>query len=170
METRKALELAKTQGLDLAEISPTANPPVCKILDYGKYKYDLKKKAKEAKKKQVVQLTKEVQFRPGTDGHDRDFKVKHIHRFLLEGNKVRVFVRFRGREMSHSELGQRLLKQIIDLVGDLGIVESSPRMEGRIMSMILAPNAKVLAKAKAKAPKAQPTKAEAEKPQSSPEA
>lgn len=139
MDTRKALELAQSQGLDLAEISPTSNPPVCKILDYGKFKYDAKKKAQQSKKNQVVILLKEVQFRPQTDTHDVDFKVKHILRFLAEGHKVRVTVRFRGREMSHPELGHQLLKQVVDTVGALGIVEQSPKMEGKILAIILGP-------------------------------
>jgi translation initiation factor IF-3 len=139
MDTRKALELAQSQGLDLAEISPTSNPPVCKILDYGKFKYDAKKKAQQSKRNQVVILLKEVQFRPQTDTHDVDFKVKHILRFLSEGHKVRVTVRFRGREMSHPELGHKLLEQVVDTVGPLGIVEQSPKMEGKILAIILGP-------------------------------
>jgi translation initiation factor IF-3 len=142
MDTRKALELAQQQGLDLAEVSPTSNPPVCKILDYGKYKYENKKKAQKAKKNQVVVILKEVQFRPNIDTHDIEFKVKHIHRFLEEGNKVKVSVRFRGREMSHADLGHALLKQIIDMVGVLGIVEQSAKMEGKILSIIFGPAGK----------------------------
>jgi len=145
MDTRRALEMAQQQGLDLAEIAPTSNPPVCKILDYGKYKYELKKKAKQAKKNQVVTQLKEVQFRPQTDVHDVDFKVKHIQRFLDEGNKVKVSVRFRGREASHAELGHALIKQIIDLIGTSGIVEQSPKMEGKILSLIVAPGGKAAA-------------------------
>src|SRR5437870_1145767 len=142
MDTRRALELAQQQGLDLAEIAPTSNPPVCKILDYGKFKYQLKKKAKQAKKNQVVTSLKEVQFRPQTDSHDVDFKVKHITRFLGEGNKVKVSVRFRGREASHADLGHALLKQIVDMVGTSGIVEQNPKMEGKVLSLIFAPGAK----------------------------
>jgi translation initiation factor IF-3 len=139
VETSKALELARREGLDLVEISPTANPPVCKILDFGKFKYEQKKKAQQAKKHQVVSLTKEVQFRPQTDQHDIDFKVKHIQRFLSEGHKVRVFVRFRGREASHADLGYALLKQIIELVGTAGAVELQPKMEGKIMALVMIP-------------------------------
>ncbi len=142
MDTRKALELAAATGLDLAEVSPTANPPVCKILDYGKYKYELKKKAKASKKNQVIILLKEVQFRPQTDDHDIDFKTKHILRFLGEGNKVKVSVRFRGREASHADLGHALLRQIIDTIGASGIVEQTAKMEGKILSLIVSPNAK----------------------------
>lgn len=150
METRKAIEMATQQGLDLAEISPTSNPPVCKILDYGKFKYQNKKKAKQAKKNQVVTALKEVQFRPQTDTHDIEFKVKHITRFLAEGNKVKVSVRFRGREASHADLGHALLKQIIDMVGSSGTVELNPKMEGKILSLIFAPNAKAVKKPEVK--------------------
>jgi translation initiation factor IF-3 len=142
MDTKRAIELAESQGLDLAEVAPTSQPPVCKILDYGKYKYQLKKKQKAAKKKQVVTTLKEVQFRPQTDSHDIDFKVKHVLRFLGEGNKVKVSVRFRGREATHVELGHVLIKQIIDMVGNSGIVEQIPKMEGKILSLIFAPNPK----------------------------
>jgi len=146
MDTRKALELAQQAGLDLAEVSPTANPPVCKILDYGKFKYEQKKKAKQSKKNQVVILLKEVQFRPQTDTHDIDFKTKHILRFLGEGNKVKVSVRFRGREASHSELGHALLKQIVETVGPAAMIEVPAKMEGKILSLILGPNTKTGAK------------------------
>ena len=142
MDTRRALEMAQSQGLDLAEIAPTSNPPVCKILDYGKYKYEAKKQQKKAKKNQVVTTLKEVQFRPQTDTHDIQFKVKHILRFLEEGNKVKVSVRFRGREASHADLGHALIKQIIDMVGPSGIVEQNPKMEGKILSLILGPASK----------------------------
>jgi len=142
MDTRRALEIAQGLGLDLAEIAPTSNPPVCKILDYGKYKYEIKKKQKQAKKNQVLTVLKEVQFRPQTDDHDVDFKVKHVLRFLEEGNKVKVSVRFRGREASHADLGHKLLKQIVDMVGASGIVEQNPKMEGKILSLIFGPNAK----------------------------
>jgi len=142
METRKAIELAQSQGLDLAEVSPQSVPPVCKILDYGKFKYQQKKKTKAAKQNQVVTTLKEVQFRPNTDSHDIEFKVKHILRFLSEGNKVKVSVRFRGRESAHADLGHALIKQIIDMVGGSGSVESSPKMEGKVLSLLMAPSGK----------------------------
>ncbi len=142
MDTRRALELATQAGLDLCEVSPTANPPVCKILDYGKYKYEVKKKQKQAKKNQIVTVIKEIQFRPQTDTHDIDFKVKHIREFLEEGDKVRVSVRFRGREAAHAKLGHDLIKQIIDMVGNCGIVEQTPKMEGKAISMLFGPVAK----------------------------
>jgi translation initiation factor IF-3 len=146
MEVRKALELAQYHGLDLAEISPNSKPPVCKILDYGKFKYEAKKKAQAAKKNQVVTTLKEIQFRPQTDEHDVEFKVKHIIRFLAEGNKVKVSIRFRGREAVHADLGHALLKQIVDKVGQSGMVETPPKMEGKILSMIFAPSGKVAKK------------------------
>jgi len=139
MDTRRALELALASGMDLAEISPTSNPPVCKILDYGKFKYEQKKKAKQSKRNQVVTQLKEVQFRPNTDTHDIEFKTKHILRFLAEGNKVKVSVRFRGREASHAQLGYVLVKQIVELIGPAGIVEANPKMEGKILSLIVTP-------------------------------
>lgn len=142
MDLRKALELAQAQGLDLAEVSPNSNPPVCKILDFGKFKYQQKKKAKAAKKNQAVIVLKEIQFRPQTDIHDIDFKVKHILRFLEEGNKVKVSVRFRGRESAHTDLGHALIKQIIEQVGNTATIEQSPKLEGKILSLIFSPNSK----------------------------
>ncbi len=151
METRKAIEMATQLGLDLAEVSPNSVPPVCKILDYGKYKYQLKKKAKVAKKNQTVTTLKEVQFRPQTDEHDVDFKVKHIIRFLDEGNKVKVSVRFRGREAAHADIGHALIKQIIDMVGASGIVEANPKMEGKVLSLTFGPGPKTGKKPEPKA-------------------
>jgi len=139
MDLRKAIELAQTQGLDLAEVSPGSVPPVCKILDYGKHKYQIKKKAKQAKKNQVVTVMKEIQFRPQTDTHDVEHKVKHIREFLGDGNKVRVSIRFRGREAAHAAIGHTLLKQVVDMVGTSGIVIQSPKMEGKILSLLFAP-------------------------------
>lgn len=164
LDTRKALELALQQGLDLVEVSPTAVPPVCKILDYGKYKYQLKKKAQQAKKNQVIILLKEIQLRPNTDSHDVEFKVNHILRFLEEGHKVKVSVRFKGRESAHADLGYNMLKQIIDMVGNLGIVEQNAKMEGKILSLIFAPNGKVKKAAPAK-PVVAETKTESKKVQ-----
>lgn len=142
LETRRAIELALNQGLDLVEVAPKSVPPVCKILDYGKFKYEQKKKQKAAKKKQTITLLKEVQFRPQTDIHDIGYKVRHITRFLEEGNKVRVSVRFRGREAARTEGGRKLIKQIVDMVGILGNVEQEAKMEGRLLVLILAPNPK----------------------------
>src|SRR5512134_2620676 len=140
----QALRLAQDDGLDLVEISPTAKPPVCKIMDYGKFKYLEKKKQNEAKKKQVVVQLKEVKLRPRTEEHDYEVKLRKIREFLGEANKARVTVMFRGREMSHRELGQKVLQRIIDDLRDVAVIEAAPRMEGRQMFMILAPNPKML--------------------------
>ena len=141
----QALQRAQDAGLDLVEISPMARPPVCKIMDYGKFKYETKKKSAEARKKQVVVQLKEVKLRPKTDEHDYDFKVKNVRRFLEEGNKARVTIMFRGREITHKEIGSDILKSVAEDVKDVGIIEQLPRSEGRQMFMILAPNPKYLA-------------------------
>ncbi|WP_373048524.1 translation initiation factor IF-3 [Vulgatibacter sp.] len=146
-----ALARAGEEGLDLVEISPMARPPVCKIMDYGKFKYETKKKAGEAKKKQVVVQLKEVKLRPKTDEHDYDFKVKNVRRFLEEGNKARVTIMFRGREITHKEIGQKILQEVANDVKEVGIIEQAPRQEGRQMFMILAPNPKYLAQLREKA-------------------
>ncbi len=125
-----------------------AKPPVCKIMDYGKFKYEEKKKASEAKKKQVVVHLKEVKLRPKTEEHDYDFKVRNVKRFLEEGNKARVTIMFRGREITHRELGQKILEEVVQDVKEVGVVEQAPRMEGRQMFMILAPSAKVAQRAR----------------------
>jgi translation initiation factor IF-3 len=125
-----------------------AKPPVCKIMDYGKFKYEEKKKASEAKKKQVVVHLKEVKLRPKTEEHDYDFKVRNVKRFLEEGNKARVTIMFRGREITHKELGQALLDDVVKDTKDIAIIEQTPRMEGRQMFMILAPNPKVAQRAR----------------------
>lgn len=140
MKTEEAVRLAQeTYNLDLVEVSPMATPPVCKILDYGKHKYQMKKKAQEAKKNQTVMQVKEVKFRPKTDKHDFEFKVKHVERFLAGGNKAKVSVFFRGREMVYTGQGKELLQKVASLVEELGSIEQAPSMEGRYMSMILAP-------------------------------
>ena len=134
-----AMEMAEEVGLDLVEISPGATPPVCKIMDFGKFKYEQQKKAAEAKKKQKTIEIKEVKFRPNIDTHDYDVKMRSVHKFLGEGDKVKVTLRFRGREMAHVDLGRDLLERIAGDVGDLGKVESMPKMEGRQMIMVVAP-------------------------------
>jgi translation initiation factor IF-3 len=151
----QALARAQEEGMDLVEVSPMAKPPVCKIMDYGKFKYDEKKKQNEAKKKQVIVQLKEVKFRPRTEAHDYDVKIKKIREFLHEANKARVTVMFRGREMSHRELGQKVLQRIIEDMKDIGVIEAAPRMEGRQMFMILAPNPKMLQAQRARAQQAQ---------------
>jgi translation initiation factor IF-3 len=143
-----ALAAAGEAGFDLVEVNPMAKPPVCKIMDYGKFKYEEKKKASEAKKKQVVVHLKEVKLRPKTEEHDYDFKVRNVKRFLEEGNKARVTIMFRGREITHKELGQALLDDVVKDTKDIAVVEQTPRMEGRQMFMILAPNPKVAQRAR----------------------
>jgi len=136
----QALAIAVDLGLDLVEINPKANPPVCRIMDFGKFKYEQKKQANLARKRQKVIEIKEVKMRPKTDEHDFDFKMKHICRFLEEGNKAKVTIRFRGREMAHPEMAAKLLDRVIEAVSEIGIVEQPYRLEGRTMTMILAPS------------------------------
>ena len=147
----KALEF----GLDLVEVSPMAKPPVCKIMDYGKFKYETKKKASEAKKKQTVVKLKEVKFRPKTEEHDYAFKTKAIREFLAEGNKARVTVMFRGREITHREIGQAILNRISVELKEVAVVEQTARLEGRLLFMILAPNPRWLQKQSAQSASAQ---------------
>ena len=139
METREAVRKAREQGLDLVEVAPNAEPPVCRIIDYGKFQYEAKKKANEAKKKQVVITVKEVKFRPGTDDHDYDYRMKHAREWLQDGDKVKATIWFRGREMTHRELGARILEKLEKDLLDVGEVEARPRMEGNQMFIILAP-------------------------------
>tara|TARA_A100000164_G_C21384357_1_gene530123 strand:+ start:25 stop:570 length:546 start_codon:yes stop_codon:yes gene_type:complete len=140
MQLKQAIQLARDEGLDLIEISPNANPPVCKIMDMGKYKYDLQKKANQAKKKQKVVSLKEIKLRPGTEIHDYSFKIKNAKKFITKGDKVKFTVRFKGREMQHVELGKDLMKRIIEDTKDIGKVETHPKFEGRQMIMIIQPN------------------------------
>ena len=139
LQLNKAIELAKQEGLDLIEISPNANPPVCKIMDMGKYKYDLQKKANVAKKKQKIVALKEIKLRPGTDTHDYNFKIKNAKTFITKGDKVKFTVKFKGREMQHTELGKELMNKIIEETKDIAKVESKPKCEGRQMVMIIQP-------------------------------
>lgn len=135
----KAMDLAYEAELDLVEISPNATPPVCKIMDYGKYKYEQQKRESEARKKQKVIEVKEVKFRPNTDTHDYDVKMRNVMRFLESGDKVKVTLRFRGREMAHQQIGMDLLKRVQEDVEEIAKVEAFPRLEGRQMLMVLAP-------------------------------
>ena len=144
----QALERAGADGLDLVEVNPMAKPPVCKIMDYGRFKYEEKKKTNEAKKKQVVVKVKEVKLRPKTEEHDYDFKIRNVRTFIEEGNKAKITIMFRGREITHRELGTAVLDDVVQDLKDVAIVESTPRMEGRQMFMILSPNAKVAQKAR----------------------
>ena len=137
--TKEAINIAKEEGLDLIEISPNANPPVCKIIDIGKYKYDLQKKANKAKKKQKVVNLKEIKLRPVTEIHDYNFKIKNAQRFLKKGDKVKFTVQFRGREMQHTNLGYELMKRITNDTISVGKVEISPKFEGRQIIMIIQP-------------------------------
>lgn len=139
MTVRDALRQAEEFGLDLVEVAPTAKPPVCKIIDYGKYKYELKKKMAEQRRNQTEVVVKEVKMRPKTDTHDFDFKANHARRFLEEGHKVKASVLFRGREFAHQEIGMEHLVKLAAILEDIGIVEQSARMEGRMLTMLVAP-------------------------------
>ncbi len=140
MTVPEALRLAEERSLDLLEIAPTATPPTCKIMDYGKWKYENKKKAAAARKKQVIVSIKEVQMRPRTDQHDFETKMNHARRFLLDGDKVKVNLRFMGREMAHQEVGMDIMKRCIAFVKDLASVETNPKMEGKQMFILIAPD------------------------------
>ena len=155
MPTYEAMRLAEEKGLDLVEVSPKASPPVCRIMDYGKFKFEQAKKANQARKHASVIEIKEIKFRPKTDDHDFDFKVKHIRRFLQEGNKAKLAVIFRGREIVHSEIGREILNRLAVELGDTVLIESPPRQEGNTMVQILAPKKEVVP--------AKPTKAAAAK-------
>jgi translation initiation factor IF-3 len=161
LRTDDAMRRAEEQGLDLVEISPKAVPPVCKIMDFGKFKYEKAKKEKDARKHQSTVTLKEIKFRPKTDDHDLDFKVKHIRRFLMEGNKAKLVVIFRGREIVHPETGQAVLKRVVEVTSDIAQVEQPPMMEGRRMLMVIAPRTGVIRAAAALTPKpaAQPVSA-----------
>jgi translation initiation factor IF-3 len=140
--TLEALKMARDLSLDLVEVAPTANPPACKILDYGKYRFEMEKKLRESKKRQKLQELKEIRMQPKIDDHDLDFKSKHVKEFLADGDKVKVTIRFRGRELAHTELGLVVLKDVLSKLGDDYVIEKQPAMEGRFMSMTLAPKAK----------------------------
>src|SRR5687767_3402143 len=139
LDTRDAIRRAREQGMDLVEVAPNAEPPVCKIIDFGKFQYEAKKKANEAKKKQVVITVKEIKFRPGTDVHDYTYRMKRAREWLLEGNKIKATIWFRGREMARRELGSRILEQLEKDLVECGDVEMRPRMEGNQMFTIFAP-------------------------------
>ncbi len=141
--TEQALEMAREKGLDLVEVAPNAKPPVCKLIDYGKYKYEMDKKNRESKKHQTQVKLKEIRMQPKIEGHDLQFKTKHVLEFLQEGNKCKVTIRFRGRELAHTHLGRDVLMRVLDLLGEENYnLDRSPMMEGRFMSMILSPKAK----------------------------
>jgi len=139
ISVEEGIELAAEVGMDLVEVSPHADPPVCKILDYGKFKYEAQKKANEARKKQKVIEVKEIKMRPGTDEHDYQVKMRAVRKFLDHGDKVKVTIRFRGREMTHQELGLKVLERVRDDLGEDIKVEQFPKTEGRLMTMVMAP-------------------------------
>ncbi|OYX94764.1 MAG: translation initiation factor IF-3 [Novosphingobium sp. 35-62-5] len=139
MYTREAIDQAASVGLDLVEVSPTADPPVCKFLDVGKFRYEAQKKANAARKSQKTQEIKEIKMRPNIDDHDYDTKMRNVIRFIEDGDKVKITLRFRGRELSHQQLGMNLLRKVQDDVAEIAKVEAFPRMEGRQMLMVLAP-------------------------------
>jgi translation initiation factor IF-3 len=144
MTVEQALLIADADGLDLVEVSPKAFPPVCRIMDYGKFKYELAKKDRSARRHRSTVQIKEVKFRPKTDAHDMDFKLRHIRRFLGEGNKARLVVTFRGREMAHPDLGHALLQRLAQEVHDLAAIEQAPMMEGKRLMLVLAPRVGVV--------------------------
>jgi translation initiation factor IF-3 len=154
--THEALAMARERGLDLMEISPTAQPPVCKICDYGKFKYEKKKKEHQAKKKQTVIKVKEVQLRPQTEEHDLDYKFKNVRTFLEEGDKAKISIMFRGREITYVEHGFRMMRKLQEMVKDIAVVEAPPKLEGKKLIMILAPNPNAKPKSAVPAVKAQP--------------
>ena len=168
-----AIQKAEEVGLDLVEVAPGSRPPVCRIMDYGRYKYEQKKKS--GKGKGHTASLKEVKLRPRTDQHDLDFKLKNARRFLLDGDKVKITVMYRGRELVHREIGRKQLDRVVELLGAIAVVESSPRMEGRLLSMILVPNREVIeqmarqekaaAKAAAKLAEAEARSSESAQPQ-----
>jgi len=135
----RAMEMAEEAGLDLVEISPNANPPVCKIMDYGKFKYETQKKEAEARKKQKIIEIKEIKFRPNTDSNDYEVKMRSVFKFLEGGDKVKITLRFRGREMAHQELGRQLLERVAEDTKEAGKIENFPKMEGRQMVMLIGP-------------------------------
>src|SRR3954462_15337582 len=137
--TREALTMARERGLDLMEVSPNAQPPVCKICDYGKFKYEKKKKEHQAKKKQTVIKVKEVQLRPQTDEHDLQYKFKNIRQFLEDGDKAKITIMFRGREITYVDQGFKILRDLAEMVKDVGMVESHPKLEGKKLIMVLSP-------------------------------
>ena len=137
----EALKRAKEQNYDLVEVAPEAKPPVCRIMDFGKFLYQQKKKTHDSRKKQKTIQVKEVKMGPKTERHDFDFKVKHVRRFLEEGHKAKVTVRFKGREMAHTELGWKMLQKMIEAVGDIATPDNNPRMEGRMLHIMLSPKA-----------------------------
>ena len=160
MDTRDAIQEARNRGIDLVEIAPKAQPPVCKLIDYGKFLYEQKKRAHEAKKKQVTVQVKEIKFRPGTDDHDYQYRKEHAREWLEEGDKVRAAIAFRGREMTHRELGAKILARLTTELSDIAEVEVAPKMEGYQMFTIFLPK-----KGKADVKKDQPSNSKSAEPE-----
>ncbi|NNL85830.1 MAG: translation initiation factor IF-3 [Myxococcales bacterium] len=169
MTSDEARLVAEESGLDLVEVAANANPPVCRVMDYGKYKYEEKKKKAAGKAKSHSTSLKEVKLRPGTDDHDLDFKLKNARRFLMDGDKVKVTVMFRGREMAHRENGYRQLDRVKEMLGDLAAMENMPRMEGRFLSTIFVANRETIARVKREEAKSAQTEAADGAEQSAPE-
>lgn len=164
LDLPKAIEMARERGLDLVEVSPNATPPVCRIMDFGKFKYEQKKKSQEARKKQVVTTIKEIKVRPQTDKHDLEVKVRAVRRFLEDGDKVKFNVFFRGREYAHPELGEKVLRTILEAVKDQAKLEVPPQMDGRRMIMVIAPELTAKPKPAPTAAKAAPAATKAAAP------
>jgi translation initiation factor IF-3 len=152
MQTHEALRLAEEQGLELVEVNPRAAPPVCRVMDFGRFKYETSKKEKASRKHQSTVVVKEIKLRPKTDDHDFDFKLKHIRRFLGEGNKCKLVIVFRGREIVHPETGQAMLDQVVKAITDIAMIEQRATMEGRRMVMLIGPKGGVIRRPDAPAP------------------
>lgn len=146
LPTREALDRAREQNLDLVEVAPTSKPPVCRIMDFGKYKYELAKRDKQAKKKQHSFQLKEMRFRPKIDEHDYQFKTRHVREFLESGSKVKVLLLFRGREMAHQEFGAKIMERVVQDLTDIAVVDTPAKMEGNSMNMVLSPKPEVMRK------------------------
>ncbi len=165
VSTTDALRRAQELDLDLVEVAPQANPPVCRIMDYGKFKYERDIRQKEARKKQARIEVKEIKFRPKIDPHDYATKKGHVERFLRTGARVKVTIMFRGREMAHTELGRKILDRLVGDLSDLALVETAPKQDGRNMVMVIAPTKKQPTHASAERPRAEPQPAEAARPE-----
>jgi len=157
LDTHEAQRMAREAGFDLVEVNPKAYPPVCKIMDFGKFKYEEKKRTNEAKKRQAIVELKEIKLRPKTDVHDLEVKINHARRFLEEGNKVKITCRFRGREITHPEAAEKQLMAVVERTKDLAIVELTPRMEGRNMTLVMAPGVRSSAQARPRPPVPRPS-------------
>lgn len=160
MTVPEALKVAEAKGLDLIEVAPNANPPTCKVMDYGKYKYEQKKKEQQSKKNQVIIDVKELQLRPGTEQHDLETKLRHAKRFLEDGDKVKFNMRFKGREMAHQDIGRKLLERILEQLKGIGIVEVAPKNEGRQLFCLIAPDPAFLKEVQARKKKEQAKQSE----------